>query len=493
MNAQMVRDRSATGLAVAWVAGRGAGVWGWWCVRWCARHYYWTLGASFAVIVALAVDASLVWPLLIGVGPLVVCATWAGVAPAGYEGWCAGPARRLGWRVMAWRRWRRVAVNCGLAARQVVKRKRDSKSGKRVEVVADVVPRLRWVRARSNVISLFITTRDGQTSEQIAEVVDSRLVIELVMGDLLSVPVTATGVDAYVVVDKVRLGRTQTGADWYLKVHGKSTLIVGASGSGKGSPLWGVIMGLAPAVHVDMCRLYGVDLKEGIELAFGAEMATTFASTVPEAVATLRLLDKIITDRGAVMRGKNRDFTPELGDPLHVLVIDELAELTCYGGSPELRIEADKLLKSILARGRALGVVVIAAVQDPRKEVVAARNLFGQVICLRVKESAETDMVLDAMAKRAPAHLISSLAPGTAWVVDDTGNADRVRADYWPDHVIRSVAVKHPTDIRLQLPALDADDDTPTRAPRRPRSPRRVRPNDNENNKGDGDVWGGAA
>jgi DNA segregation ATPase FtsK/SpoIIIE, S-DNA-T family len=492
-------------LAEWFAAGRvvagGVGRWLAWFGLWTFRHYHWTVAWLVVTVVCWSVGLPPLWPVLVGLGPGLGCATWAGLTPSGYERWCGGPCRRLGWRVRAWRSWAHVARTCGLSARQVVKRRRDSKTGKRVEIHGDVTPRLRWVRARSNVVELHVTARPGQTSTAIAEAVDrvgatyraeavrarivsaSRVVIELVMTDLLTTPVTAGAPVPVAVTDRVRVGRTQTGADWCHQVRGRSTLVVGASDAGKGSVMWGLVMGLAPAVHVDMCRLYGVDLKEGIELSFGRDLFTTFTDRVTGALATLRLLDAIVTERGALMRGVTRNFTPTVGDPLHVLVIDELAEIVMHGDLDQRR-EADKLLRSLLARGRALGVVVIACVQDPRKEVVTARNLFGLVVCLRVRESVETDMVLDAMAARAPAHLIPPTAPGTAWVVDDTGNADRVRADYWSDQAIREWSTRYATPTRIELPTTDNGDEgegggggggTRTRAPRGPRTPRTPR------------------
>lgn len=106
-------------------------------------------------------------------------------------------------------------------------------------------------------------------------------------------------------------------------------------------------------------------------------------------------------------------------------------------------------------------------------------------------------MVLgDGAARTAPAHRISPTAPGTAWVVDDEGNSDRVRADYWPDPVIRELAGRYPCRSQA-VPSppdpqgTDSIDDgaedgprlrsvptgPPERAPRsrRPRSPRAPR------------------
>ena len=42
-----------------------------------------------------------------------------------------------------------------------------------------------------------------------------------------------------------------------------------APGAGKGSVLWGICCGLAPAVRADVVRLWGIDLKRGVELAMG--------------------------------------------------------------------------------------------------------------------------------------------------------------------------------------------------------------------------------
>ena len=133
------------------------------------------------------------------------------------------------------------------------------------------------------------------------------------------------------------------------------------------------------------------------------------------------------------MAGRVRLHQPRPGDPLHVLVIDELATLTAYGDKAE-REEANRLLAEIQSQGRALGVVVVAFVQDPRKDTVPTRSLFTQTVALRLRSASEVTMVLgDGMAALAPAHRVSPAAPGTGYLVDEDGTVDRVRADFWPD------------------------------------------------------------
>ena len=151
----------------------------------------------------------------------------------------------------------------------------------------------------------------------------------------------------------------------------------------------------------------------------------------------LRRLLGVIDVRGASMVGRSRLHEPTAGDPLHVLVIDELAALTAYADA-ETKREASRLLSEVLTQGRALGVVVLACVQDPRKETVGMRGLFTQTIALRLRSAEETRMVLgDGTAAAAPAHRVSPAAPGCGWVIEDDGTADRVRADHWPDPLVR--------------------------------------------------------
>jgi S-DNA-T family DNA segregation ATPase FtsK/SpoIIIE len=143
------------------------------------------------------------------------------------------------------------------------------------------------------------------------------------------------------------------------------------------------------------------------------------------------------------MAGTSRLHRPTRADPLHVLAIDELAVLTAYADS-DIRKEASRLLAEVLTQGRALGVVVLACVQDPRKEVIGLRGLFTQTVALRLRSVEETRMVLgDGAAATAPAHRISPSAPGTAWVIEEDGSADRVRADFWPDTLVQDVAARH--------------------------------------------------
>jgi S-DNA-T family DNA segregation ATPase FtsK/SpoIIIE len=267
-----------------------------------------------------------------------------------------------------------------------------------------------------------------------------------------------------------------------LALRGRHTLVVGCSGAGKGSMLWGIAAGLGPAVHADVVRLWGIDLKRGVELGIGQGLFHVTADTRATAMDVLAELLAVIDARGTAMVGRSRLHQPMAGDPLHVLVIDELAALTAYA-DPDTRRDASRLLSEVLTQGRALGVVVVAMVQDPRKETVSMRGLFTQTVALRLRSPEETRMVLgDGMAALAPAHRISPASPGTGYVVGDDGMVDLVRADWWSDELVRQAAETYPAAIPV-APAGEptsevADVAAPVAIsdrPRKPRSPRASR------------------
>ena len=452
-----------------------------WLTAWLASGVVAWLSETASMIIAAGIACLGLLPGLIGM-------VWLGLSPGSFEVVAAGPWRRFRWRRLIIGRWQSMCRDARLAERQVSVRK--NLAGDRRSVESWRCPRLGRVRTSGHAVELIIRARPGQTVaeleaglERIASILDavtfrswpvsgSTLAVELIMADLLTTPTTARMPEAEM-VGGVRLGRRQSGREWWLPIIGRHTLCVGCSGSGKGSILWGVCAGLAPAVHTNTVCLWGVDLKAGVELAMGRNLFSAFARTPDDAARLLAALAGILRERGEQMAGTVRQHQPRRGDPLHVLVIDELAALTAYA-PPDVRREADRLLALILTQGRALGVVVVAFVQDPRKEIVGMRGLFTQTIALRLRSAEETIMVLgDGMAQRAPAHRINPTGPGTGWLVEDTGQVDRVRADYWPDPLIRQVAHRYPTRAVVEVTQLSADnnsDSTEDAAARRPRT-----------------------
>jgi S-DNA-T family DNA segregation ATPase FtsK/SpoIIIE len=197
----------------------------------------------------------------------------------------------------------------------------------------------------------------------------------------------------------VPLGVCEDGSPFTVQVRGGHILCVGATGSGKGSLIQGLIRQLAPAVPVGLVRLCGFDLKGGMELAAASPLFHEFVYDAERAADTLEALRDDMKAREDRLRGITRLHTPTPDEPQYVILLDELAELTAYVADRKLRARIDAALAMLLSQGRAVGYSVVAALQDPRKEVLPQRALFPTRVALRLVEADDIDMCLGRGAR----------------------------------------------------------------------------------------------
>jgi DNA segregation ATPase FtsK/SpoIIIE, S-DNA-T family len=258
-------------------------------------------------------------------------------------------------------------------------------------------------------------------------------------GDALATPIRLRRPTCDTTLDPsgVGVGATETGTWWRLQVLGQHILLAGATGSGKSSVLWSIIAGLAPGVRAGWVRLLVIDPKGGMEFGRGQTLFTGFAyDNGDNTLGLLRAVTTVMQQRAQRLRGHTRLHTPTTAEPLIVLIVDEIASLTAYIGDRKIRAEVEQLLGLLLSQGRAVGVSVIAAVQDPSKDVVPIRQLFSIRVGLRMTESTQTTMVLGAAARDAGAvcDQIPTSTPGVGYVcADGTREPVRVRAFHVTD------------------------------------------------------------
>lgn len=407
------------------------------------------------------------WGLLIGT--LVLVSTvglrlWARRHPTAYAR-CASTllTRRRAGGIL--RLWDQVCISCGLA--------RDTD-----------VPEIRRRRVRGPHITLLVRPLPGQTVEHFAAVAEamrtayraarlrlephgtSDVLLVFTVGDLLRDSFSSAVPDEVTPLDHVVLGKQEDGRPWHL-ILGPHTLVAGSSGSGKGSVFWSFALALAPAVRSGHVRLHGVDLKAGMEVLMGRGLFTSVATDGLEAVALLEDLVREMQDRARRYAGTQRshDATPD--NPLHVVMIDELAALTAYNNDRELQRRAETAINLLCSQGRAPGFMVFACLQDPRKEVIPSRGLFTQMVGLRLKDISETTMVLGETAALTGAHChrIRRDVPGTGYVVPEDGTPPiLVRAGYASDDLIREVSQTYATPT---VRAIDPSEVRESLGPRR--------------------------
>ena len=145
-----------------------------------------------------------------------------------------------------------------------------------------------------------------------------------------------------------------------------------------------------------LVRIWAADPKL-MELAYGRAIFDRFGRYTgsPEAIAAM-LEDAVsgMQARAAVFAGKHREHTPTPEHPFIVVLVDEVAFLTAYLSDRALRDRIKAALATLTTQGRAVGYSVVAAPQDPRKEVMSIRNLFPDRIAMRLDEPEQVDRVL---------------------------------------------------------------------------------------------------
>ena len=127
-----------------------------------------------------------------------------------------------------------------------------------------------------------------------------------------------------------------------------------------------------PLLQAGLVRVLAADPKL-MELAFGRIIFETYGAYAadPEAIAVM--LEAAVAgmqDRAARFAGKRRDHTPTCEEPFVVVLVDEVAFLTAYQRDRKLQERIMAALATLTTQGRAVGYCVVAALQDPRKDVL---------------------------------------------------------------------------------------------------------------------------
>ena len=173
-------------------------------------------------------------------------------------------------------------------------------------------------------------------------------------------------------------------------------------------------------------RLAGPDVNDAIELL--RELRTEMDQRYRDLLAT-----------GA------RKIDRDAGLPLHVLACDELA-FYLLAEDRKQRTAFAELLRDLVARGRAAGVIVCAATQKPAADVVpsALRDLFGFRLALRCNTPRRVGH--DPRPGWASlAHDASSIAPGQRGVgllLAEDGMPIRMRGFHLGDQAVAAIAAR---------------------------------------------------
>ncbi|GLW07896.1 hypothetical cell division FtsK/SpoIIIE protein [Microtetraspora sp. NBRC 13810] len=384
--------------------------------------------------------------------PLSIVIAWALHDRDSFNHWIG--RRLLAWWRLIWvyrRHWQSVMIVSGLG-RHLRGR--------------DYLPRLMRVRCTSWADEVTVKMIAGQSATDWSDRIEhlahgfgarscrvsiaraGRLLLTFPRQDPLAVPLPAVPIPEEAAVGPVEIGTREDGTPYRLKVHGTHVLIAGATGAGKGSFLWSTVRGLLPAVWAGLVEVWALDPKL-MELSYGRELFTRYAADPAECADLLDEAVSVMQKRAGRFAGVQRSHTATVEDPFVLVLVDEVAFLTAYQSDKQLRHRISAALATLTTQGRAVGVGVMAALQDPRKEVMNIRNLFPDKIALRLDESEQVDMVLGDGARDRGAladHIspVPEIGAGVAYVrLEASPDPVRVRAAYVSDADIRAMVAAY--------------------------------------------------
>jgi DNA segregation ATPase FtsK/SpoIIIE, S-DNA-T family len=407
----------------------------------------------------IGLAAMAVWAVLVAV-------IWRCYWPRGFARWVSAPTRSA-WRAWVYRRrWPAVMTIADLAPFY---------RGRIILPVLVKVTSTRYVdRVSVRLVSGQCVADFAKKADNLAHGFGAMLcrvrsarsgavLLEFVRRDALAAIIPAVPIPDRVDLKALPVGCREDGLPWLVRLHGTHVLVAGATGAGKASLLWGLIRAMFPLMRQGLVRVLAADPKL-MELAYGQVIFDTYGAYAADPASIAAMLEAAVADmqaRAAEFAGRQRDHTPTREHPFTVVLVDEVAFLTAYQPDRKLRERVHNALATLTTQGRAVGYSVVAALQDPRKDVLAIRNLFPDRIAMRLDEPEQVDMVLGdgARDRGAACELISTdpaVGAGVAFVrLEADPDPVRVRAGWVTDPDIRAMAYQIAEDTRpLELEAM---------------------------------------
>ena len=418
-------------------------------VRLAARH---PLAAGILTLAAVIwLDLGWITLVVLAVAVIAVLVIWRWFWPVTFARWVTRPARGAwrGWRYR--RRWAGVLTIAGAAPWY---------QGR------VILPVLGKVTATKYTDRVYVRLVSGQSAADFAKCAENlahgfgallcrvrtarsgAVVLEFIRRDALAALVPALPIPDTPDLKALPVGRREDGLPWLVKLHGTHVLIAGATGAGKASLLWGLVRAMFPLLQDGLVRVLAADPKL-MELAYGRIIFESYGAYAADPAAIAAMLDAAVADmqdRASRFAGRQREHTPTVEDPFTVVLVDEVAFLTAYQPDRNLKARIMSALATLTTQGRAVGYCVVAALQDPRKDVLTIRNLFPDRIAMRLDEPEQVDMVLGdgARDRGATCELISpdpATGAGVAFVrMEADPDPVRVRAGWVTDWDIRALA-----------------------------------------------------
>jgi S-DNA-T family DNA segregation ATPase FtsK/SpoIIIE len=244
------------------------------------------------------------------------------------------------------------------------------------------------------------------------------------------------------IFDPVYLGIDEFGHPSYVPIMYRNILIGGEPGAGKSSLLNNFVAHAALSMD---CRLCLLDGKQ-VELGLWEDVADVFVGPdLAGAIRALRRVQVVMDSRYSYLRAKRRRkvVRADTFSPIMVAV-DEIAYFSATAGDKKTQDLFSALLRDLVARGRAVGIMVVAATQRPSSDIIptSLRDLFAWRFAGRCTTDASSDIVLGHgwAARGFTANSIDPTNQGAGLLIAEGGVPGLVKAAYLADHDVIRIA-----------------------------------------------------
>lgn len=362
------------------------------------------------------------------------------------------PVRRLLWRLIRHarlrRRWRRAVQAAQISSLgdrvPAARRIRNIPSGERFEVRIPRGSSVPHLERAAEVIAAALGVREVRVHRNADNA--SRAEVIVARRDPLansSPPWPHTDTPRGSLWQPIPIGIDEDGEVVTVALPERNLLLGGEPGAGKSVAL--SLLVASAALDAD-CKLWLLDGKL-VELAIWSRCAEgTAGVSVTEATEVLRGLQVEMDERyDALLQAGKRKVERGDGFPLHVVVCDELAHYLTTSDRKE-RTEFADVLRDLVSRGRAAGIIVLAATQKPSSDVIptSIRDLFGIRWAMRCSTPQASDTILGSGWASAgySADDIDSASRGVGYLLHEGGVPQRLRSYLLDDHALASLAAR---------------------------------------------------
>jgi hypothetical protein len=369
---------------------------------------------------------------------LVVGLVAAVLAAPVVRGWLLHGLRAARVRRAWWRAW----TDCELP-RVRAGRVSAIPAGELVRVRAARGSSLEYVEQRAEELAVCLRAREVRVARDADDAATGTvtLVRRDPLAGMASVPWPHRDAESLSLWESIPVGLNELGETVSVSLPERNVLLGGEPGAGKSAALSILV---ATAALDPSTRVWLLDGKL-VELAAWTPCAQRVAGPdVDEAIGLLRELraEMEARYRELLARGR-RKIGRQDGLALHLVACDELA---FYLGSEDRKKQREfaELLRDLVARGRAAGVIVCAATQKPASDVVpsALRDLFGFRLALRCNTPQASDTIL-GQGWATLGHNAASIAPGQRGVgllLAEDGTPVRLRGFHLTDADVDALA-----------------------------------------------------